>query len=126
MRNRPLAAVLTALLLLSSPTAALAQSAGDDQYEDPFAGQGDPSGGGGEPTQPAEPAPGTSAAPATSGSAGAEADAAAGTSASGSDGRSELPRTGLEAPLVAMLGSGLLLAGAGLRLRVRADERRPV
>jgi LPXTG-motif cell wall-anchored protein len=116
MPNRPLAAVLSALLLLSAPTAALAQSAGDDQYEDPFAGQGDPSGSGGEPTAPAAPAPDTSTAPATT---SAEADA----SASAGEARSELPRTGAEAALIAMLGSGLLLAGTGLRLRVRADER---
>jgi len=38
--------------------------------------------------------------------------------------RTELPRTGLEAPIVALLGAGLLAAGLGLRLRVRAADGR--
>jgi hypothetical protein len=32
-------AALAAAALLATPSAALAQSAGDEQYEDPFAGQ---------------------------------------------------------------------------------------
>lgn len=38
--------------------------------------------------------------------------------------RTELPRTGMEAPIVALLGAGLLAAGLGLRLRVRAVDGR--
>ena len=121
MCTRPLATLLTSLLLLAAPAPALAQSAGDDQYEDPFAGQGDPSGSGGEPTQPSQPA---APAPDTSTAPPAEGGAEAGASAGAGEARAELPRTGAEAVLVALLGSGLLLAGTGLRLRVRADERR--
>jgi LPXTG-motif cell wall-anchored protein len=37
----------------------------------------------------------------------------------------QLPYTGSDAPLIALLGTGLLLAGAGLRLRLRPAGRSP-
>jgi LPXTG-motif cell wall-anchored protein len=58
------------------------------------------------------PAPAAAPAPATTSST-----AAAATS------RSELPRTGFDAPVVALLGIGLLAAGLGLRLRVAHGRR---
>jgi LPXTG-motif cell wall-anchored protein len=98
-----LIAVLFALL----PAGALAQSAGDEQYEDPFAD---------EPAQEAPaappastPAPAAPAAPATAGQAPAAPQAAA----------AQLPRTGAETWLLALAGLALLCAGATLRAHAR-------
>jgi len=137
---RRLLPLLLCGLLAAVPATVLAQGgAGDDQYQDPFAGQGSDSGRSGnssgsnsgstgtttqsggntapELTQNPDlgsstPAPTPAAAPATSGTAGVTTS------------RSELPRTGFDAPEVALLGIGLLAAGIGLRLRV-AHGRRP-
>jgi hypothetical protein len=98
------AAVVVAVLALSAPASALAQSAGDDQYSDPFAGeqqdqqqnQAPPSSGGSTtPVAPSAPAPvaqPASSAPATT-----------------------LPYTGLPALAMSGLGALLIAAGAGLR-----------
>jgi LPXTG-motif cell wall-anchored protein len=127
---RLLAAPLAAIILTLSPAAALAQSAGDQQYADPFGnneqnqsggggggGGGAGSGGGGGQAQ---------AAPSGSGVAAQGATGAPGSSATGTaagSGGGELPRTGLDAGLVAGLGAVLLLAGLALRRRT-ADARR--
>ena len=119
MSPRLLAAALSALALIVAPPAAIAQSAGDDQYEDPFAGETPPSEEQEQPS-PAEQAPDAGAAPAS----GAEGGAESGGNASGpAAARSTLPVTGADPGLIALAGSGLLLAGAGLRLRLRAHER---
>lgn len=104
-----------ALLALALPSATLAQSAGDDQYTDPFGqvdegtaeGGGDQSGGGGDGggDVPAEPAP----VPVEPAQAGEETVAPAGES---------LPHTGLPAAALALLGAGSLAAGAALRRRL--------
>lgn len=134
-RSRPfrlaLAAVAAFALVLAAlsslPAAALAQSAGDEQYEDPLVEDGDPGGGGGSdgdggsgtdrtgpdtpvqsPAEPADPAPAPDAADLP---AGAEPLA-------GSDSET-LPRTGGGATPTAVLGLALLAAGVGLRLRAR-------
>jgi len=138
-RSRPfrlaLAAVAAFALVLAAlpslPAAALAQSAGDEQYEDPLVEDGDPSGGGGggsdgdgdggsgtdrtgpdtpvqSPAEPADPAPAPDAADLP---AGAEPLAA-------SDSET-LPRTGGAATPTAVLGLALLAAGVALRLRAR-------
>ena len=135
---RRLLPLLLATLLALSPAAALAQGgAGDDQYRDPFAGSGESgSGAGGASDAPRvtdePPAPlGSGSADAgssASGSTQAAANPQQGTagptgSASGSSSeafpsaRQELPRTGLDAAVIACLGIGLLAAGIGLRLR---------
>jgi hypothetical protein len=116
-------AVLLALTggALTLPAMALAQSAGDDQYVDPFQdqqgqGQGGNGQGGGDggdepaptPEQPAEQAP---AAPAPTESAQTPVTPT-------QDGSSTLPRTGL--PLGALAVAGALLLGAGAALRRRA------
>ena len=120
MRFRRAAATVAALAL-SLPGAALAQSGGDDQYRDPF----------GEEEQPAPPPPedtgGTGqTAPDTSGQsapAPAPAPASAPVPSTGIEPTAtvagELPRTGLGAGLVAVLGFVMLGAGIGLR---RASE----
>jgi hypothetical protein len=108
---RRAAAVLATARALAAPAPALAQSVGDDQYRDPFAGeqpsQDDPSGGGetggsapqGSAGSSPAPAPSTTSAPInpTATSAG------------------ELPRTGPAAAFIFI--AGVVLVGAGLGLR---------
>jgi hypothetical protein len=53
----------------------------------------------------------------------APAPATSSSTASSATTRSELPRTGFDAPEVALLGIGLLAAGVGLRLRVAHGRR---
>jgi hypothetical protein len=96
---------------LAAPAAAVAQSAGDDQYVDPFQNEGSQkdnaksqSGGGDGSTAP-------QSAQATPTAAAPEAGAQA------SDGAA-LPRTGL--PLAGLLVTGFALLGGGFTLRRRA------
>ncbi len=152
---RRIVPLLLAGLLALAPASALAQGgAGDDQYQDPFGGSNDTpaqSGGGsssggsqsgssqgsqggsssqgggtsssgqssgssGATEAPAQTsAPATSPAPVDPGTAPTAAPAASG----------QLPRTGLDVRLVALLGAGLLAAGVGLRLRLRPVEAPP-
>jgi LPXTG-motif cell wall-anchored protein len=116
--HRSRLAVLVAAALLAAPAPALGQSAGDEQYEDPFAGeeQSQP-----EPTAtpaPAAPAPEPeTAAPEPVPEAGSTtAPAPAATQA-----QAQLPRTGLDAAPI--LAAGVLLLGGGIALRVRLRER---
>jgi LPXTG-motif cell wall-anchored protein len=105
---------LLALILVAALSIAAApvwaQSAGDEQYDDPFAGQDD-QGQSAQPAPTATPAP--AAAPATA--APTAAPPAATASAA------QLPRTGTDTLFTAIAGLGLVLAGVGLRLRVPAD-----
>jgi LPXTG-motif cell wall-anchored protein len=115
-------AALTAVLLLAVAAPAGAQSAGDDQYQDPFAGEqptqdagSEPSGGGGgaggsENSEAPEPAATPAPAPAPE-PASAPAPAAA----------EQLPRTGAHAGLLALAGALLIAGGVALRVRVRVD-----
>jgi LPXTG-motif cell wall-anchored protein len=107
-------AALAVALSLALPAGALAQGAGDNQYQDPFAGENSGSGGG---------------------SGGGGGGGGEGTSDNGSLSNSppsgeqlasqqstssgELPRTGADPGLIALFGAGLILTGAGLRVRVR-------
>jgi hypothetical protein len=100
------AMLLIALCLLAMPAAALAQSAGDEQYTDPF----------GESENPADtqaqgaPAPESEAAPA----APAEGEEAVASQQADSP---ALPATGGPAALLAGGGALLLAGGAALRRR---------
>lgn len=115
MSRRRIPAALAAIALMLAPAVAGAQTAGDEQYEDPFAGQGEPTE---EPGTVTEEAPGLGAAPPSmSEGTGAPEEAAPAPSVE------QLPVTGSETVLIAMLGSGMLLAGAGLRLRLHAGAR---
>ena len=110
MARSRLLVVLVAVLALAAPAAVLADSAGDNQYQDPFANtapqnttpQTAPAPA---PTSPAQPAPAQSTS-----SSGTPATAPA--AASG-----QLPRTGLDLRLVG--GAGIVLLGGGLLLRRR-------
>jgi hypothetical protein len=134
MSGRILVALLA--LALAAPVTAFAQSAGDEQYTDPFqdvpganggaegnsgsqGGQGNTGSGQGgdqgEPVAPTEPVvpeeSGVTEAPATS------------TPALGGDGAA-LPRTGLPAAALAVLG--MLLVAGGVSLRWAAQRQNPV
>ena len=106
-------------LVAAGPAApsAIAQSAGDDQYEDPFAGQDpEPDQTQEEPETPA-PAPDEST-PATP--APTESTPPAPAAEPASSQQPELPRTGLDAAPILAIGAVLLGGGIALRVRLRA------
>ena len=108
------------LCALAAPSAALAQGAGDEQYEDPFGdeqSQQDPA-----PTAtpaPAQPAPAPAQPAPAQPAPSAPAPAPAPVQASASQ---QLPRTGVDAGWIALAGAASL--AAGLALRRRADLQR--
>ena len=105
---RRLLALFLALSMLALPSVAAAQSAGDEQYADPFGQTEQPNGSQEQPApepQPA-PAPATPAAPAEQAVASQQAQAPT------------LPATGMPAHLLASMGALLLAGGALLRRRV--------
>lgn len=109
---RRAAAVLATALALAAPASALAQSAGDEQYRDPFAGEQPPqdgSSGGGDPNGATAPQGGTGSAPAPAPSTTPAPGEPTATVAG------ELPRTGPAAALIFV--AGVVLVGAGLGLR---------
>jgi hypothetical protein len=112
--HRSLLMLLALTAALALPGAALAQSAGDEQYTDPFGDepssqqQEDPAPA---PEQPAEPAP-TAPAPAEGGNGTAEV---APTTESSQEASPALPRTGAPVMLFAAVGYALLLAGVAIR-----------
>jgi LPXTG-motif cell wall-anchored protein len=116
MCRRVIAALATALAL-SAPPLALAQSVGDEQYRDPFAGEEQPqdetgggsTGGGGGTTPTPTPAP--APAPAPTSTAPTESSAVEPTATVADT----LPRTGDEPAWVAAVAMLLIAAGAGLR-----------
>lgn len=115
------------MLALALPASAWAQSAGDNQYQDPFA-NGSPSagsrGGSGSASQADGSGQTTSGGLQTagggSGSSSSTSGATASTAASG-----ELPRTGLDVAPIAALGLTFLLAGLLLRLLSAPRAPRP-
>ena len=119
--SRALTALFMAAALLAAPAVALGQSAGDDQYVDPFQG-GD--GGGQEqpaeqpeqpaqqPEQPAAPAPSEPVEPAAGGNGTAEPAPSA---EAAQESAPILPRTGAPVLLFAAIGYALLLAGIAIR-----------
>ena len=122
LASRRRLAALAAAGLLAAPAPALGQSAGDDQYEDPFAGEDqqeqpapDPDtpvdDGGGTQPAPAEPEP----VPAATGQEPAPAESAPPATSA----QEQLPNTGADAGTVLLAGSILLAGGVALRLRLR-------
>ena len=113
--TRSMLCIAALLCALATPSAALAQGAGDEQYQDPFGDEQSQS----EPTPtptpaPAQPAPAQPAPAQPAPTAAAPAPA----QASSAD---QLPRTGVDAGWVALTGAILLAAGLALR---RADHQR--
>jgi hypothetical protein len=109
---RRLVTLLAALALLAPAPAALAQSAGDEQYADPFGQADQPNNSQEQPSQ--APAAAPPPAPAQTGTAlgASQAEVAQQTSAP------TLPATGFRAILAAGAGALLLASGATLRRRV--------
>jgi hypothetical protein len=111
LRSLPALAVLA--VSLAGPASALAQSAGDEQYSDPFDSPDTPaqqeSGGSQEPGT----APETGSAPPAVGGNGTAAPAP--TAEPAQTGTSALPRTGLPLVVLAAAGYALLLAGVAIR-----------
>jgi hypothetical protein len=107
--------MLACALALASPASAVAQSAGDEQYEDPFAPET-------EPAPQETPAP-AAPAPAAGGESSAAAPAPAQTvePAPTATAAQQLPYTGGDARILLAGGVVLLAGGVALRLRVRDD-----
>jgi hypothetical protein len=119
MARRPLALVLLFALFacVVVPAAAFAQSAGDDQYQDPLG----PNGGGSKNPTPAPTPPKSQGATHT---AAPSAAAAQPTSANKPARDVPLARTGFDAWVPAVVGALLLAGGAALLLVPRRQARR--
>jgi hypothetical protein len=108
---RRLVTLLIAASMLALPCAALAQSAGDEQYADPFGQVKEPNGGNDQQGQAPDQSAQAPAAPAqTSPTTGADQSVASQEAAAPT-----LPRTGLDGVLFAVMGATLLLAGTTIR-----------
>jgi LPXTG-motif cell wall-anchored protein len=116
--QRALTALIVAVAMLALPAGALAQSAGDDQYVDPFQNDGGgrqeepapaPEEPAAPPEEPAAPPP-AEPAPGGNGTASAEPSAEA-----AQETAPTLPRTGAPVILFAAAGYALLLAGLAIR-----------
>jgi hypothetical protein len=119
---RPTWKVLVLLLALglAVPATVAAQSAGDDQYVDPFEGQGDGNdGGGNNGSQNGDSDNGSTTTSQTtpSDTAGTTADT------TDSESAATLPRTGFALLPVALAGVFLFGTGAGLRRGTRLPAR---
>jgi hypothetical protein len=118
LRSRTFALVLT-IAMVALPASSLAQSAGDDQYQDPLAGQnggGKGTGGnsgGSEGSTPSTPAPSSATTPAASSSQQTTTVA-----------RGELPRTGFDVILTIELGLAMLLTGLVAHRMIALRDRR--
>jgi hypothetical protein len=107
---RRLVTLMLAAAALALPPAALAQSAGDEQYSDPFSQTSQPNTGTGDQSgSSAQPAPAQTSTPT----------AAADQSVSSQESADPaLPRTGFPVGYLAGTGALMLLAGTTLRRRV--------
>ena len=118
--------LVVALLGVGGPVAsAVAQGAGDQQYQDPLGNSdsgSEDSGSGGDDLEPLSPSPQTSDSPSGSGStSGTPGTSTTGTTTSSAT-ASTLPNTGLDTRVLLLAGAVLLLVGVGLRMR-NAPER---
>jgi hypothetical protein len=118
---------LLAVAAMCAPASAHAQGgAGDDQYQDPFAGEQAPERERAQ-TTPSQYEPGLSEEPPAPAPAPEQPSSGGGTGATEPEATAPqapepaLPNTGLEVPALALLGLGMLLMGYGLRLRT-VDE----
>jgi hypothetical protein len=132
-------ALFLALLALAAPSASFAQSAGQDQYQDPLAGGNGSSRGsvgstGGGSTGSGSTGSGSTGSSGSSAPSTAPASTATGTTngtgttssptASGAQANGQLPRTGFDVILTFELGLAMLLVGlVSHRLLVLRDRR---
>jgi hypothetical protein len=125
MRSSAKVLFMLLTLALAVPAVVHAQSAGDDQYVDPFEGQGGGGGGNGGGDNGSQ--TGGSDDGTTSTTAQTTPSDTAGTSAEGTAAQSEatLPRTGFTLLPVAIFGALLLGAGAVLRRGARLPSAMP-
>ena len=125
LRSRAFALLLV-IAMLALPASSFAQSAGDDQYQDPLAGQGSSGGHSGHTgstgsagSTPTAPTPAAAASPATSGTPSAT---------TAQSGAAQLPRTGFDVIISFELGLAMLLSGVVAKrmivLRDRRDQHR--
>lgn len=129
-RSRALIATACLAAAIGVPGSALAQSAGNDQYQDPLAGQtttqAAPPTGTATLTPQLTPTAGSGSSSGTTAPAGTPATRtgpSTSTTASPTQATTtSLPNTGVDGRILAALGAGLLLCGFGLRLRT-ARER---
>jgi hypothetical protein len=112
MPRRALTIIAAAALLALTPASAIAQGAGDEQYQDPLTAPSAPT-----QTQTQTTTAPSSTTPATT-SAPAATTAPASTQAAPAQ---ELPRTGAPAGLIGMAGAALIVSGAALRRRTVAQ-----
>jgi hypothetical protein len=112
-RPRHRIACLVAALALAAPQAAFAQGAGDEQYQDPFAGDDQE-----QATPTPTPAPDTPVSSDSAQEPTAQSTPTAST-AQAQPGEEQLPRTGNDPFLPAVAGFWLLLGGVALRAKVR-------
>jgi LPXTG-motif cell wall-anchored protein len=114
-----IAALAVSIALAAAPAAARAQNgAGDEQYQDPFAGGSQQPAAKPKPKQQATP---VKPVPHQQVQSSAQ-QAAPSAQQSSSDSRGELPRTGFDVVPLALLG--VALVAAGLVLRRRANHGR--
>jgi hypothetical protein len=122
-----LALTLVAAVAVALPATVLAQSAGDEQYTDPFQGQDNSGGGGGGNNQSSGSGETQSGGDVQSGgeldstttdSTTTGTDGSASTTAGATDsGSATLPVTGGPATMLAAIGAAFLLSGLALRRR---------
>lgn len=121
-------ALALSLLALAFPTTALAQSAGDNQYQDPFANQGTSQGSSnssssGSQTSQTQSSTSSGTAQSTSDPSGTAGTTASGTSTGTSASSGQLPFTGYDDVFTGVIGAVLLLGGVTARASVRDRKR---
>ena len=121
-RLRPLACLLA--LALALPSAAFAQGAGDDQYQDPFGDQPTAQQGGEGLSDEPPTTGGGSGSGGSTGSGGGSGSGSGGSTGTGGGAADStpapddaLPNTGSDPRPLALVGLAFVLLGVGLRLR---------
>jgi hypothetical protein len=122
-RRRMGVAALLAAIALAAPAAAWGQSAGDDQYQDPFGGDQGQSQGSESPDSSSSSGDQSTSTPTTQAPAPTAAPEASAAQATPAVASQQLPRTGWDVAVPAVAGFWLLLGGVALRAQVRLHDR---